>query len=180
MNDLVKLLADKGLPLLATAVGGPLAGGAVEWIAGKLGLSEKTVAAVTQAVQGMSPQESADLKKLDYDFKMHMADNGLKLELAEKDAEKSASEQVSARWQADATSDSWWSKNVRPLALAWWTVAITLMAFASEWVKVDALWIDVIKYSYLTVLSAYFIGRSVQHVTSLYGKHKTAQVAARK
>lgn len=52
-------------PSIATAFGGPLAGAATAWIAGKIGVKETTLTAVTDAIQGMDPLERV---KLEQDF----------------------------------------------------------------------------------------------------------------
>ena len=57
ITDILKSVA----PALATALGGPLAGMAATFLAGKLGLSETSVAAVSAAVAGMS---GADLVRM--------------------------------------------------------------------------------------------------------------------
>ena len=49
-------------------------------------------------------------------------------EILEK-ADKEAQEQVTARWQADMSSDSWLSKNIRPMVLIYLTVIFTSCAF---------------------------------------------------
>ena len=58
--ELVKVVA----PTLATALGGPLAGAAVSAIAEKFGV-EDTVEAVTNALQGASPEQLAKLQEID-------------------------------------------------------------------------------------------------------------------
>ncbi len=57
--DIIKTLG----PGIATAVGGPLAGAATAWIASKLGLENKTVEAVTDAIAGISPLEREHLEQ---------------------------------------------------------------------------------------------------------------------
>lgn len=78
MNDLIKA----ALPALATALGGPLAGIAVNWLADKLGVS-KTNEAVTNALSGMTADQLVQMKKMDLDFQKHMADNGIAIDLAQ-------------------------------------------------------------------------------------------------
>ena len=70
-------------PTLATALGGPLAGMAATFLAGKLGLSESSVEAVSAAVAGMSGAELVRMKELDVQFQTAMAENGIKLDLAQ-------------------------------------------------------------------------------------------------
>jgi hypothetical protein len=67
-------LIGKLAPAIATAVGGPLAGAAVSALEGVLGLAPGAGApAVAAALQVATPQQLADLKKADNDFKVQMA-----------------------------------------------------------------------------------------------------------
>jgi hypothetical protein len=86
------------------------------------------------------------------------------------ESEKHASGQVTERWRFDMTSDSWLSKNVRPLTLVYWTVAITVLVVLDsvlESFEVRPAWIELIETSYTIVLAAYFVGRTVQHLGSM-------------
>lgn len=65
-------------PWIGTAIGGPLGGMAVEAVASAMGLSEKTVDAVKQAISGMSPEQALALKKADQDFAAQMQALGFK------------------------------------------------------------------------------------------------------
>jgi hypothetical protein len=66
MEALISILKSAA-PALATAVAGPLGGAAVTMIADKLGLSDKTVDAVTQALT-TNPESIQKLKELDLEF----------------------------------------------------------------------------------------------------------------
>ena len=59
-------------PTLATAMGGPLGGMAVKLVADKLGLSESTMEAVEAAVSNATPEQLAEVKKVEADFKVQM------------------------------------------------------------------------------------------------------------
>lgn len=73
MNDLLKTIA----PLLGTALGGPLGGAAASFIAGKLGMSETTVEAVTDVLCSgkMTPDQIANVKLAELDFKKFLETN---------------------------------------------------------------------------------------------------------
>lgn len=66
MEALISILKSAA-PALATAVAGPLGGAAVTMIADKLGLSDKTVDAVTQALT-TNPESIQKIKELDLEF----------------------------------------------------------------------------------------------------------------
>jgi hypothetical protein len=59
-------------PTLATAMGGPLGGMALKMVADKLGLPESTMDAVEAAVTNATPNQLADIKKVEADFKVSM------------------------------------------------------------------------------------------------------------
>ena len=74
--------------------------------------------------------------------------------------------EITKRWESDMVSDSWLSKNVRPMALIFLTFIITLLMFTDsieKWsfdVKPD--YIDLMKALLITVYFAYFGGRSYE------------------
>lgn len=81
------------------------------------------------------------------------------------EAEKVADEQITNRWQADMNSDSWLSKNVRPLVLIYMVVCTTLLVFIDAGVltfDVKNSWIDLLQLVLITVIGAYFGGRSFE------------------
>ena len=114
MNDLLKTLA----PLLGTAIAGPFGGIAASFLADKLGVSEKTVSAVTDALSDgkMTPDQVAQIRLAEIEFKKWMGDNQLKQDQLRFDDTKSAREmQIS-------------TKSVTPSVLTWIVVTLTLAA----------------------------------------------------
>jgi len=94
-----------------------------------------------------------------------------KLEAAQKVKELVASyeiemeKQVTSRWQADMNSDSWLSKNVRPLVLVFLVVSTVLMIFIDAGTinfVVEAKWTDLLQLVLITVIGAYFGGRTLE------------------
>ena len=72
---------------------------------------------------------------------------------------------VSERWKADMNSDSWLSKNVRPLVLVFTIACTMLLVFidsGSITFQVDEKWKSVIEITMITIIGAYFGGRSVE------------------
>ena len=65
-------------PWIGTALGGPLGGMAVTAAANALGLSDKTIDAVKQAVMGMTPDQALAMKTADQAFALHMQELGFK------------------------------------------------------------------------------------------------------
>jgi hypothetical protein len=74
---------------------------------------------------------------------------------------------ISSRWEADLKSDSWLSKNVRPLVLIFLIVCTMLLIFidaGSLNFEVKSSWVDLLQLVLITVIGAYFGGRSLEKV----------------
>jgi hypothetical protein len=80
-------------------------------------------------------------------------------------AEADMQQNVTDRWKTDMASDSWLSKNVRPLVLIFLVVSTVLLVFIDAGViqfEVKANWVDLLQLVLITVISAYFGGRSFE------------------
>jgi hypothetical protein len=74
-------------------------------------------------------------------------------------------ENITDRWKADMNSDSWLSKNVRPLVLIFLVVCTMLMIFIDAGTiafTVEEKWTDLLQLVLITVIGAYFGGRSFE------------------
>ena len=72
---------------------------------------------------------------------------------------------ITDRWKADMNSDSWLSKNVRPLVLIFLVVCTVLMIFIDDGTiafTVEQKWTDLLQLVLITVIGAYFGGRSFE------------------
>ena len=72
-----------------------------------------------------------------------------------------------SRWEADLKSDSWLSKNVRPLVLIFLIVCTMLLIFIDAGAlkfNVKDSYIDLLQLVLITVIGAYFGGRSLEKV----------------
>ena len=72
---------------------------------------------------------------------------------------------ITDRWKADMNSDSWLSKNVRPLTLIFLVVSTVLMIFIDAGAinfTVEEKWTDLLQLVLITVIGAYFGGRSLE------------------
>ena len=72
---------------------------------------------------------------------------------------------VTNRWTADMNSDSWLSKNVRPLVLIFLVISTVLMIFIDAGTiqfTVEQKWTDLLQLVLITVIGAYFGGRSYE------------------
>ena len=75
--------------------------------------------------------------------------------------------QITERWKMDMASDSWLSKNIRPLVLIFLVVSTVLLVFIDAGViafEVKASWVDLLQLVLITVIGAYFGGRSLEKV----------------
>lgn len=90
----------------------------------------------------------------------------------EKEAvRQSIEEEITKRWQADSLTDSWLSKNVRPLTLI---VVISFLVFMTffdgmGWTNVDESWISLWNMLSVTVVGGYFAIRGYEK-TSFWKK----------
>ena len=74
---------------------------------------------------------------------------------------------ITSRWEADLKSDSWLSKNVRPLVMIFLIVCTMLLIFIDAGAlnfEVKSSWVDLLQLVLITVIGAYFGGRSIEKV----------------
>ena len=74
---------------------------------------------------------------------------------------------ITERWKMDMQSDSWLSKNIRPLVLVFLVVSTVLLIFIDAGAisfKVQDKWTDLLQLVLITVICAYFGGRSLEKV----------------
>jgi hypothetical protein len=81
------------------------------------------------------------------------------------DAEAAMQKNVTERWKADLEHGNWLTRSVRPLVLVFLIVATVLMIFidsGSIGFEVEEKWTDLLQLVLITVIGAYFGGRSVE------------------
>jgi hypothetical protein len=144
MNELFGLL--KGIaPTLATAVAGPLGGAAVSALAAKFGVSD-SVEAVAKAIAG-DPQAAAKLQELELEFYKIEQNN------------------LTDRHKADMSSDSWLSKNIRPMVLIFLLFAYSSFAVASIFgFETRGAYVELLGQWGMLVMSFYFGGRTMEKI----------------
>lgn len=80
-----------------------------------------------------------------------------------EEADKDAQQQVTDRWKYDMQSDSFLSKNIRPLTLIFLTVMFTLLTFTDGNIggfSIQKEYIPIFQTLLITVYGAYFVGRT--------------------
>jgi hypothetical protein len=144
MNDLLDILKNAA-PALATAVMGPMGGMAVKAIADKLGVPA-SITEVTSALQA-NPELALKLKEID------------------TKAFEVETKAVTERWQADMASDSWLSKNIRPMTLIAIFVAYFLFAaLSAAGINVNESYVKLLGEWGQLIMLAYFGGRTAEKI----------------
>jgi len=158
MLPIIQTLLQNGLGLVANAV---MAKGQA-FVEDKLGV---------KLAPNMSPEQIAQLKikEMEHEeelLRLRLEENKLDIETIKID-----SEAVTDRWKADMASDSWLSKNIRPMTL------IAILAGYFVFALMSAFGLDA-NVNYVTLLGqwgqivmlAYFGGRTVEKVMEIKNK----------
>jgi hypothetical protein len=76
-------------------------------------------------------------------------------------------QEVTKRWQSDMLSDSWLSKNIRPLSLAFLTLTLfiyIILDSSLEGFKIDQQWISLLGNLLMLVYGGYFGARTLEKI----------------
>jgi hypothetical protein len=79
-------------------------------------------------------------------------------------------QEVTKRWQSDMTSDSWLSKNIRPLSLAFLTLTLfvyVILDSSLEGFTIKTEWVNLLSSLLLVVYGGYFGARAVEKVAKI-------------
>ena len=82
-------------------------------------------------------------------------------------AESEIQKNITERWRSDMTSDSWLSKNVRPMVLIFLVICTMALIFIDAGTihfHVEDKWTDLLQLVLITVIGAYFGGRSFEKI----------------
>jgi hypothetical protein len=94
--------------------------------------------------------------------------------LAELQADMNEQNNVSERWKADLGSDSWLSKNVRPMTLVALLVAYFIFATASAFdIVVKPDYVELLGQMIMLIVSAYFGGRTLEKIMEMKSKNES-------
>ena len=101
-------------------------------------------------------------------------DDKIKLQQMIYEQQNKEIEAVTNRWEADSMSDSWLSKNVRPLVLVWCIVVFSLAgildSIESVPFHIGETWNDTFEKVMMAVVLAYFGGRTAEKSSSIFKK----------
>jgi hypothetical protein len=101
-------------------------------------------------------------------------DDKIKLQQLIYDQQNKEMESISMRWKADSASDSWLSKNVRPMVLIWCIVVFSFAGILDSVNSIDfqinALWNDTFEKVMMAVVISYFGSRGIEKSTNIIKK----------
>jgi hypothetical protein len=134
--------------------------------------ASKVINAVGQFINTPADKENFELKKAEIEqavtAEINQRDETILTQIST--AVQVEEQAITDRWKSDMTSDSWLSKNVRPLTLAvlicFTLIVIFIDSFHSQFV-VKEEWITLLKELLMTVIVAYFGSRGIEKVTSI-------------
>jgi len=163
--SLLGTLAENGLGLLSSAIQAK----GKEVVENTLGV---------KIPDAPTPEDVAKLRQLQFDHEENLLALGIekaKMELAElqllADAAKNEDNNVSDRWKADMASDSWLSKNIRPMSLIAIFLGYFLFAMMSAYgLNANESYVTLLGNWGMLIMGAYFGGRTVEKLAEMRKK----------
>ena len=91
--------------------------------------------------------------------------------LAELNADNIEAQELTKRQSADMMSDSWLSKNIRPMTLIFILITYTVFGMMSAWdIEVNNNYVELLGQWGMLIMSFYFGGRTLEKVMEMKGK----------
>jgi len=168
------------LPLIASLLG-TLAENGLGLLSSAIQAKGKEVVENTLGVKipdNPTPEDVAKLRQLQFDHEEKLLELGIekaKLELAEMEmfakAAQSDADNVTDRWQADMSSDSWLSKNIRPMSLIAIFIGYFLFAMMSAFnYNARESYVSLLGQWGMLIMGAYFGGRTIEKLAEMRKK----------
>jgi hypothetical protein len=165
--SLLTTLASNGLGLLSSAIQAK----GKEVVENTLGI---------KIPDNPSPEDVAKLRQLQYDHEERLLELGIEKARIEQEelqalltAQANQEDNVSKRWEADMSSDSWLSKNIRPMTLVYILTAYLIFAgLSAAGINVQETYVSLLGQWGMLVMTAYFGGRTVEKVMEMRNKEK--------
>jgi hypothetical protein len=165
IGALLGTLAESGLGLLSSAIQAK----GKEVVENTLGI---------KIPDNPTPADVENLRQLQYEHEERLLELGIekaKMELAElqlfADAAKNEDNNVSNRWDADMASDSWLSKNIRPMSLIAIFCGYFLFAMMSAFgYNANESYVNLLGQWGMLIMGAYFGGRTIEKLAEMRGK----------
>ena len=163
--SLLGSLAENGLTLLSSAIQAK----------GKE-VVEKTLG--VKIPDNPSPEDVSKLRQLQFEHEENLLELGIekaKLELEEMKVLASASQNdadnITDRWQSDMSSDSWLSKNIRPMSLIAIFLGYFLFAMMSAYGhNANESYVTLLGNWGMLIMGAYFGGRTIEKLADMRKK----------
>jgi uncharacterized membrane protein (DUF106 family) len=90
--------------------------------------------------------------------------------LAELNADNVEAQELTKRQEADMKSDSWLSKNIRPMTLIFILLIYTIFGFMSAWdLEVNGPYVELLGQWGMLIMSFYFGGRTIEKIIAMKG-----------
>lgn len=161
MLPIVATLISHGLGLLGNAV---IAKGK-DVIEDKLGINLESALGTEEG--------RLKLKQLEFDHEEFLIEAAQKKAELDLEAEKVAQIAVTERWKADMLSDSWLSKNIRPLVLMFLLSVYTIFSVSSAFaLNVTQAYVELLAQMLMLVMAAYFAGRTIEKIVDMKERGK--------
>ena len=165
LGALLGTLAESGLGLLSSAIQAK----------GKE-VVEKTLG--VKIPDNPTPEDVAKLRQLQYDHEERLLELGIEKARLEQEelkallaAQANEENNVSQRWDADMASDSWLSKNIRPMSLIAIFVGYFLFSMMSAFgYNANESYVNLLGQWGMLIMGAYFGGRTIEKLAEMRGK----------
>lgn len=165
VGALLGTLAESGLGLLSSAIQAK----------GKE-VVEKTLG--VKIPDNPSPEDVAKLRQLQYDHEERLLELGIEKARLEQEelkallaAQANEENNVSQRWDADMASDSWLSKNIRPMSLIAIFVGYFLFSMMSAFgYNANESYVNLLGQWGMLIMGAYFGGRTIEKLAEMRSK----------
>ena len=162
VGALLGTLAQNGLGLLASAIQAK----------GKQIVEDKLGVKISD---NPTPAEVENLRQLQYDHEERLLELGIEKARLEQEelkailaAQANQENNVSDRWKSDMASDSWLSKNIRPMTLVYILTSYLLFAaLSAAGIQVQESYVQLLGQWGMLVMTAYFGGRTVEKVMEM-------------
>ena len=162
-SPFIKSLLENGLNTLAGAVQAK----GKEYVEKTLGVQ------LPPDDQPLSPSQLLELRNLEFEHEDRLAEFTVRKAEVELEGERVAQGAVTQRWQADMLSDSWLSKNIRPMVLIALLTAYVLFSIASAFeLHITPAYVELLGQMLMLVISAYFVGRSAEKIIDMKERGK--------
>ena len=168
------------LPLVASLLGS-LAQNGLGLLSSAIQAKGKEVVENTLGVKipdAPTPEDVAKLRQLQFDHEERLLELGIekaKMELAELDllakAAQNDADNITDRWEADMASDSWLSKNIRPMSLIAIFIGYFLFAMMSAFgYNASESYVILLGNWGQLIMGAYFAGRTIEKLAEMRKK----------